>query len=248
MTQYQSGLDALTALHATNEDSGSKSEFATFKSGTSYIVKVVDKSAVQLAYGYGSFNDNINSFVAKNPSKRNAKGYVDGDETPWDKASAYHKAKSAVYTDENGQLAYKYAGKPRFAMAFFDVNTGEYIIVDLTKNQALAVSAVIAKNEKKLDKKPFELEKTGTGTSTAVTLSPLDLDDLTDAQQAKFADAPKEFDPSVFTGIWYEKDDEEQIADLRKSGFDVSLLGYDATTTSDSPPSTTDIDEDSLPF
>lgn len=247
MTQFQSGLDALAALNATNDGGNeTKNEFSTFKSGTTYLVKVVDKSAVQLAYGYGSFNDGVNSFVAKNPSKRNAKGYVESNPTPWDRASAYHKSKSEVYTDDHGQLAYKYAGKPRFAMAFYSLDESKFIVVDLTKNQAQAVAAVIAKNEKKLDKKPFELEKTGTGTSTAVTLSPLDLDDLTEKQQAVFEAAPKEFDASVFDGIWYEKDDEEQIADLRKTGFDISLIGI---TNGDNPPATDgDIDEGDLPF
>ena len=248
--QFTSGLEALSALQATNDGGNApKNEFSPFKSGTSYLVKVVDKSAVQLAYGYGSFNDGIHSFVAKNPSKRNAKGYVESNPTPWDKASSYFKAKSEVYTDENGQLAYKYSGKPRFAMAFYCLNEGKFIVVDLTKNQAQAVAAVITKNEKKLDKKPFELEKIGTGTSTAVTLSPLDLDDLTEKQQVVFESAPKDFDTSVFDGIWYEKDDEEQIADLRKTGIDPTVLGYstatnDATST-EAPP----VDDDGgLPF
>src|SRR5690606_20962652 len=152
---------------------------------------------------------------------------------------------SEVYTDEHGQLAYKYAGKPRFAMALYSLDEAKFIVIDLTKNQAQAVAAVIAKNEKKLDKKPFEIEKTGTGKDTKVTLSPLDLDDLTEKQQAVFEAAPKEFDTSVFDGIWYEKDDEEQIADLRKTGFDLSLIGI---TNGDNPPPADDEDDsDSLP-
>lgn len=250
MTQFTNGLDALNALNASNEGDGSSREFTSLKSGSKYIVKVIDKAAVQMAYSYGIFKQ-INSFVAKNPSTRSATGWPTDNLTPWDKAFLYHKNKSKDFNDEHGQEASKYRAKQRFAMAFYDLDQGDYIIVDLSKKQAQAIAATITKYEKKLDKLAFELAKEGTGTATTVSLSPvLDMEeDLTDKQNENFAKAPKEFDHAVFNGIWYEQDEAQMVALLKQAGFDVSLIGYDATPTQDSAePITLPDDEGNLPF
>ena len=242
--QYTSGLDALNALNETNESGGNNAEFAKFGSGSKYIVKVVDKAAVQMAYVYGIFKQ-INSFVAKEPSTKSKNGYPVDNLTPFDKAWKYHKDRSKDFSDADGQEASKYRAKTRFAFALYDLDTGAYIIVDLSKNQAQAIATVISKNEAKLGKKAFELEKTGQGTSTSVILSPLDLDDLTDKQRENFDKAPTEFDQSVFNGIWYEQDEAQQVALLRQAGFDVTKIGFEANaseTGADIP------DESDLPF
>ena len=243
--QFASGLDALNALNETNEGTGGGgAEFASFKSGTKYIVRVIDKAAVQMAFSYGIFKQ-VNSFVAKEPSKKSANGYPVADYTPWDKAWKYHKDLSEDFSDAHGQEASKYRCKQRFAMAFYDLDAGAYIIVDVSKKQAQAIAAVIAKNEAKLTKKAFELEKVGTGTSTSVMLSPLDLDDLTDKQRENFDKAPAEFDQNVFNGIWYEQDEAQQVALLKQAGFDVTKIGY----TADAPPANDGVPtEDELPF
>lgn len=249
MTQFTSGMDALNALNETNEG-GSSREFTSLKSGSKYIVRVIDKAAVQMAFTYGIFKQ-VNSFVAKVPSVKSLKGYPTEKLTPWDKAWKYHKDLSQDFSDEHGQEASKYRCKQRFAMAFFALDQGEYIIVDVSKKQAQAIAAVIAKNEKKLGNKAFELEKVGTGTSTSVMLSPLDLDDLTDKQRANFAKAPTEFDHSIFNGIWYEQDEAQQVALLRQAGFAVEKIGYsavaDAGETGDDIPNEDD-GSDPLPF
>src|SRR5690606_6214336 len=145
---------------------------------------------------------------------------------------------SQDFSDAHGQEAAKYRAKQRFAFALYDLDAGAYIIVDLSKNQAQAIATVIAKNEAKLGKKAFELEKNGSGTSTSVMLSLLDLEDLTDKQRANFDKAPETFDPSVFNGLWYEQDEEQQVALLRQVGFPVDKIGFDGAG---APPSTTDI-------
>jgi len=242
MSQFTSGLDALNALNATNEGGGSGREFTSIKSGSKFLVKVVDKTAVQMAYSFGIFKQ-INSFVAKNPSTRSATGWPTDNLTPWDKAFLYHKNKSKDFNDEHGQEASKYRAKQRFAMAFFDIDQGDYIIVDLSKKQAQAIAATITKYEKKLGKLAFELAKEGTGTATTVSLSPvLDMDDdLTDKQRENFAKAPAEFDHAIFNGIWYEQDEAQMVTLLRQAGFDVTLIGYsassDASETNEQPPS-----------
>lgn len=230
MTQFTSGLDALNALNETNEGGGG-AEFTSFKTGTSLKVKVIDKAAVQMAYSYGIFKK-VNSFVAANPAKRDKFGNPIDNLTPWDKAYKYYKGKSEVYTDANGVEASKYRAKPRFAFAFYDLTSGEIIIVDLSKNQAQAVAATIAKYEKRLDKLAFELSKEGTGTSTTVSLTPLiDMEeDLTDKERENFAKAPTEIPTSTFDGIWYEQDEAQMVELLRQSGFDVTVLGYEASS------------------
>lgn len=227
MTKYQAGADALNALNDTNDGSGGGMEFAPFKSGTTYIVKVLGTADLISFYSYGIYK-RVNSFVAKNPSKKSKKGYPVENLTPWDKAWKYHADKSKEWGDKHSQEAQKYRARQRFAMGFFDLDSGEPIIVDLSKNQAQAVHSVIQKYKDRLDQFAFELSKTGSGTNTAVslTLIPL-LDDLTEQQRKNFENAPAEFDMKLFDGILYEMDEDEQIEKLHEAGFDVTLIGYD---------------------
>lgn len=225
MAEVLSGNDALDALNQT-DDGGNGVEFSSFKSGTTYLVKVLGTADLIQFYSYGIYNK-VNSFVAKNPSKKSAKGYPVEDLTPWDKAWKYHKDKSEEFSDHHSQEAGKYRAKQRFAMGFIDLDTGEPIIIDVSKNQAQAIHASIKKNEKKLGKKAFELSKEGFGKYTTVSLMPEDLEDLTEKQQENFEKAPEEFDMALFDGILYEADEDEQVQRLQQAGFDVTLIGYE---------------------
>lgn len=235
---YSSGQSALDALNRKSD--GGK--FASFKSGTDYRVRVLGTVDLMVFRSYGIFNE-INSFVADKPSQYSAKGYPVADMTPWDKASEYYsklafdaegdKAKQ----DELRAEARKYRGKERFAMGFINLENGEPIIIDLSKKQAAAVHATILKNESKLGKKAFEIEKTGSGQSTAVIFSPLDLDDLSQAELANFNKHDgAHFDHEVFKGVLYEADEAEQIELLVKAGFDISLIGLDAPAPTEETP------------
>lgn len=236
MSQYQAGADALDALNATNEGGASnKTEFASFKSGTAYKVRVLGTSNLIRYYGYGIYKK-VNSFVAKNPSKKNAKGFPVDDLTPWDKAFQYYqdlkfKARDAGDSkaeEEYGNLAYQFKPKERFALGFIDLATGEPIIIDLSKKQAQSVHAVINKNAKKLDKVAFELSKNGSGQATTVMLNIIfDFDeDLSEKERENFAKFDgKEFDMTLFDGLLYEADEKEQIDNLVAAGFDISLIG-----------------------
>lgn len=236
MAQFQSGADALNLLNATNEGgSGSKAEFAKFSSGTSYKVRVLGTTNLITFYSYGIYK-RVNSFTAKNPSVKNAKGFAESNFTPWDLASNYYsdlkrKAEDAGQTakvEEYKAEAGKYRAKERYALGFIDLETGEPIIVDLSKKQAQGVHAIIKKYEKKLGKLAFELAKTGSSTSTVVSLSPIiDMDDdLSDKERENFAKLDgKEFDMTLFDGLLYEADDKEQIENLVAAGFDITLIG-----------------------
>lgn len=237
MTQFQSGADAINALNATNEGGGSKAEFSPLKSGSSYKVRVLGTSDLIRFYSYGIFKV-INSFTAKNPSVKNARGFAESNLTPWDLAAKYYQDKKFAAEDAGqsaqaekfGIEASKYRAKERYALGFIDLATGEPIIVDLSKKQAQGVHAVITKNAKKLDKVAFELSKQGSGTSTTVMLSVIfDLDeDLSDKERDNFAKlAGAEFDMTLFDGLLYEADDAEQIENLVRAGFDPSLIGLE---------------------
>lgn len=255
MTQYTNGLDALNALTASNDGGGNDSEFTSFSSGTSLKVRVIGRAAVQMAYGYSIYKK-VNSFVAKNPSTRDENGYVTDNLTPWDKASEFYRKQSKQFQDAMSQEAYKYAGKPRFAMAFVNLTDGATIIIDLSKNQAQAIAGTIAKYEKKLDKLAFELSKEGSSTNTKVTLTPIiDMDeDLTDVERANFAKGPtmETFDHAIFNGIWYEQNEDQMVALLRQAGFDVTKIGYssvaDASETAETNDETPNEDDGDLPF
>lgn len=227
MTKYQAGADALNALNHTDEG-GSGIEFTSFKSGTTLHVKVLGTADLISFYSYGIYKQ-VNSFVAKNPSKKSAKGYPVENLTPWDLAWKYHKDLSEDFSDHHGQEAGKYRAKQRFAMGFYDLDSGEPIIIDVSKNQAQAIHGAIKKYEKKIGKLAFELSKEGSSTSTTVSLTPvLDMEeDLSDKQRSNFDKAPSEFDMTLFDGLLYEADEEEQIKLLGQAGFDVSLIGLD---------------------
>jgi hypothetical protein len=252
MSQFQSGADALNALNATNEGGGSKAEFASFKSGTSYKVRVLGTADLIRFYSYGIFKK-VNSFVAKNPSVKNAKGFPVENLTPWDLAWKYYqdlafKARDNGDTkaeEEHRNNAYQFKAKERYALGFIDLATGEPIIVDLSKKQAQTVHAVIKKNEKKLGKVAFELSKSGSGQQTTVMLSLLfDLDeDLDDKERKNFeAYEGREFDMSLFDGLLYEADDKEMTESLVAAGFDISLIGLSIGA------SGTDLKEDDYQF
>src|SRR5690625_5233002 len=246
MTKFQAGADALNALNQ-EEESSNNAEFSRFSSGTKYTVKVLGTADLISFYSYGIFNQ-INSFVAKNPSKKSARGNPVENYTPWDLAWKYHADKSEEFGDKHSQEAYKYKPKQRFALGFIDLDTGEPIIVDLSRNQAQAVHGVIKRSEKRLARMAFELRKDGQGTSTTVSLTPLFVEDLDEKQAKNFENAPDEFDMDLFDGILYEMDEEEQIEKLIEVGFDVSLIGLDAPEKSDEDEEPLDIEDDDLPF
>jgi hypothetical protein len=235
MTQFQSGADALSALNAVAEGGGTKQGFSSFKSGTEYKVRVLGTADLIRFYSYGIFGK-VNSFVAKSPSVKNAKGFPVENLTSWDRAWKHYQDLAFAARDkgdtkaeeEYRNNAYQFKAKERYALGFIDLATGEPIIVDLSKKQAQLVHAVIKKNEKKLSKVAFELAKTGSGQSTTVMLSLLfDLDDDLNEKERKNFDKydDKEFDMALFDGLLYEADEKEMTESLVAAGFDITLIG-----------------------
>lgn len=254
MSNYVKGADAIDVLNQ-EDGGGNDMEFSSFKSGTTYFVKVLGTSDLIQFFSYGIFKQ-VNSFVAEKPSKKSAAGNPVEDLTPWDRAWKYHKDLSEDWTDEHGKEASKYRPKQRFAMGFFDLTSGEPIIVDVSKNQAQAIHGSIKKFEKRLGQMAFELAKEGSGRDTVVSLTPVMFpeEDLTEQQQKHLAETPETFDMKLFDGILYEADEDEQIENLIKAGFDISLIGLEAPAKKDADEAEEidgadiDISDDDLPF
>lgn len=247
MTKFVSGADALDVLNQ-EESGGNNAEFSSFKSGTTYFVKVLGTADLIQFFSYGIFKQ-VNSFVAEKPSKKSANGFPTDNLTPWDKAFLYHRNLSEEWTDEHGQEAAKYRPKQRFAMGFFDLTSGEPIIIDVSKNQAQAIYGNIKKYEKRLDQMAFELSKQGSGRDTTVSLSPVMFpeEDLTEQQQKNLAEAPESFDMKLFDGILFEADEAQQIENLIQAGFDISLIGLEAPKKEDGG-EPLEVTDDMLPF
>jgi hypothetical protein len=249
MSNIQKGAEALGALNATNEGGagGEDIKFTSFKSGTSIKVAVPSASALIRFYSYGAYKSvlngaKVNTFVAKNPSVKNAKGFPVENLTAWDQAFKYYQDLKFAARDKGnaeeeeklGNLAYQFKPKERYAFAFYDLSEkGKPMFIDISKNQAQVIHGVIKKFEKKLGKVAFELSKQGSGKNTTVSLTPfIDHDeDLNDKEREAFANVTggEEFDMSLFDGLLYEADEKEQLNNLAVAGFDLALIGADET-------------------
>lgn len=252
LAKYQGGADALDALET---EKGGDMEFYSLRSGSSVKVRVLGLRDMIRFRSYGIFKQ-INSFVAENPSVYSDKDYPKSNFTPWD--LAFNHYSDLAFEEENEKVqkelrqeGRKYLGKDRYALGFIDLETGLPIIIDFSKKQAKSVHGVFKKNEKKLDKKAFEIEKSGSGTDTVVTAASLDMDDLSTKEKKNFDKYDdKEFDMNLFDDILYVADEKEQVELLTDAGFDVTLIGFKKEESDGPPPpdKVGDVDDDDLPF
>lgn len=243
MAEVFFGEDALARGAESNEGGGGGAEFTSFKSGTLKKVKAANMSktggyipATMAYFAYGSFKPQVNTFVAKEPSKKSKKGYPVENLTPWDLAWKFHADKSEKFQDAHSQEAYKYLPKLKYATAFIDLETGEPIFVEFTKKQFDDdIKPVLTRYAKKLDTMAFELSKDGKSTSTKVSLSPIiDVEeDLSADEQKHLKESESILEPSHFEGLLYERDEKEMIQGLMVMGFDVTKIGLTPVTSED---------------
>ena len=231
-----------SALSESGGNGGRASTFASFKSGSSYKVRI---NSLDDVVGYEA-----------------ASVFKVFDTTPVEKKSLYHKAAELLYQDAKNakdestseairKQAYLVKPKPRYILAAIDLETGEKLYVDLTKNQAKAVIAVVQKKAKKLDSLAFELTKTGESTSTAVSLTQLDEDELDAKELENFGKSKGiEFADEDFEALLQYKGEDEQLDDLYQ--FDRKLAdrvaGKPSVNASKAAEPDPDVDEDDLPF
>ena len=217
------------AESAMSEGSSNVSKaLKTFKSGTTYKVRVPSISDF-VEY----FNHSVFKVFYSCPCTR-----ANGEPDAYDKAvdllyQDADKAKKAgdePLAEELRKQAYTLKAKPRYLFGFFNLEDGEPLIIDVSKKQAQVLILGIEKFAKKLNKVAFEISKTGSGQSTTVSIMPvLDMDDdlSKDEQKAFETTKDKDFDDDIYGKVLKVKTEDEQIADLRAFGFDVSRLGYD---------------------
>src|SRR5699024_9604314 len=117
---------------------GQSNEFTYLKSGDEFIVKVPGINMIS-EYVYGSFSKKIYSFIAENPSEKSAKGFPVKNSTPFDLAWKFYKDQSNDWQDEMSQEASHYRCQRKFTIGFYDLDSGEPIMIEFTRNQANAV-------------------------------------------------------------------------------------------------------------
>lgn len=224
--QITSGLDALNMLNDEGQG-GQQNEFSSLKSGDSRKVKVIEFGDFIGVHTYSIFRV-VNTFTPEKMPKLSAKGYPVDGLTPFDKAWKYHKDLSEEFGDHHSTESSKYRLKPRFAFGFYDLDEKKPIVLDFSKKQAQGLIQVIQKqsDQGRLGKRAFELSKSGSGTGTTVSLTPEIIEDLSPEQAKAFEEAPDEFDKTLFDGLYYVMNEEQQIEALTQAGFDVSLIGY----------------------
>lgn len=230
------GTAALGALNNSG-GSGPSAEITPFKSGTTLKVRIKGTEDIAQYYGYGVFKK-VFTFVPAKPAERNERGFITANPTVWDRAAQYYfelaKKASKEEAEKLKQEARKYTGKERYLMGFYDLTQGKDIVIDLSKTQAQAVYETIKEYADDYEDLAFKLSKKGESTSTTVTLTPIVnmKKDLDDAEMENFnKSAGEPFDQSLFDNVLYEADEEEQIENLKKAGFDVSLIGIDDEST-----------------
>lgn len=124
---------------------------------------------------------------------------------------------NTALAEQLGKHAYNLTAKPRYLFGFINLENGEPIIIDLSKKQAQGIITTIKKYEKRLNQLAFEISKTGSGQSTAVTINPLMFldEDLTEKELANFkATEGKQVPDEVYENCLYVKQVRENAQDL----------------------------------
>ncbi|MGR6115850.1 hypothetical protein ACTHHL_04565 [Aeribacillus composti] len=220
------GADAAKSATTEQQQDASKA-LVTLKSGTTLKVRVLSKDDSAEYFAASVFKVFNTTPVAPDNLYQKAANIL------FEQAK---KAKSDAEAEELKTQARQLKPKPRYLFGFINLENGEPIVVDLSKAQAQVVYQALDKYEKKIGKVAFELSKSGTGTSTVVSFSPiLDMDeDLTEVERKNFEEADdEEFPAELFEKVLYMKTEAEQIEDLKAFGFDVSLLGLEGSSESE---------------
>lgn len=256
MAKFTTGDNAIDDLLKDNSGGSDAYGFAKYPIKVRFLSV---KDQLMKYRAYGAYNE-VDTFVADNPSVYNAKGYPQKNLTPWDIVSeaysqrAFDAEEAGASKDEVKELrdlAYKYRGKERYMFGAIDLATGEPVLIDLTKNQAQIVYTAVKKAEAKLGKKAFEIEKTGSGKNTVVTCTALDLDDLTEKEAEAFEKAASaEISASEMYEALYEADAKEQIELLKQTKIDPAEFGLTVPEEQgeEKPSEGLEINDEDLPF
>jgi hypothetical protein len=225
----KTGADAAASAVAEKSDKS----FSKFSPGTTYRVRIASIADLVEYFAHGDKNSGIKtSACAKHLGQPDL--YDAAVDVLYKEANALEESGDDAGAKAKKDEAYRLKAKPRYIRGFYNLADGKPLVIDLTKNQSKLVTQALEKNAKKIANRAFELEKKGSGTDTTVTLTILDDDDLTPAEQKNFAALDgKEFDHDLFEVISL-RDQEGQIADLIAFGFDVSKIGVNISVSTSS--------------
>lgn len=219
------------AMEAAGEESVDYSDILKpFSSGKSYNVRVPDPIA------FVEYNAHSVYKVFYTTPCTSASGekdlYCKATDMLFNDAKKAKEAGNDEQDEELRDLAHQLKKRPRYMIGFFSLETGEPIIIDVTKNQADAITDVMKKRKNRLNDYAFNVSKTGKGQSTKVALELiLDPEEELEAEEQKHFKATegKEFDEGLFEKVLSVAGEEQQIKDLEAFGFDVTRLGVEST-------------------
>jgi hypothetical protein len=214
-----------------------------FKSGQSYRVRVPDLTT------FASYaNHSVYKVFYSTPCSKKAGqpcAYCEATDKLYKEADLLEKSGNKKAAEDKKNEAYQLKAKDRVMFGFFNLEDGKPIILDMTNKQGRALYTALKKNEKRLNSFAFEVAKEGESTSTTVSLTLLMEDDLTDKERKYFEEtAEKEFDMSLFEGVFELKSYDEQVEDVLRFGVDLKGSGK----AGDDVQPVDDAGEDDLPF
>jgi hypothetical protein len=215
-----------------NQGEGNKSIKRYLKDGETMLVRFPN---VQTGiYTYKSHSD----FEAE--IRPHACYKMKGEEDLYDKAAEVLIKEAATFWRQGDKDKYKeirsysnrFEDKPRVILGSYDLETGEEILFDLAGKHAKPIVEVLKENRDDLHETPFKLKRSGTNQDTNYTLMAVKLNKLTEQQQEHFNNAKEEFDTALYEKSLFYKNEQSQLRDLEKMGFDVSRLNGEQPTTS----------------
>jgi hypothetical protein len=241
----------ITFGEAANMESMSAGEkeklLVSFKSGTTYVVRVIspnDVAGVMMNGVYQCFNS-----VMAEPDDLYAKaqkviyGYADEAKAVGDteKEKEYKDLAKLLYPEK------------RFFRGFINLDTGKHIIIDLSNKQNNVILEAIKENKDELKDYAFKLQKTGSGQNTNVSLSIIvQKSKLTPTQAQNFEQtADAEFTKEMFVDAIPKATEAQRIEHLRKfeAKYGVSILSkLGIAGSSDEEHTPVDVNEEVLPF
>lgn len=111
--------------------------------------------------------------------------------------------------------------RKRYVFAFGDLMTGEIKILDVSKNQAIALLSSLREYEEELGEVAFTLKRTGEGTATSYVLNPiLKMKNEEPAQFHAFDGMTVE--DAFFNQVLNVRDEEFVVKTLAEAGFPVA--------------------------
>lgn len=204
------GLNAIEKLNETRETN--KNALKYLKAGESLVVSIPSTEEVAQVYTHGVFGVFNTCQCTKEDLFDQAVDYL------------YSQANNETNEDRKKELkdkAYQLKAKPRFLFGFHDLETGEPILIDASKKQGQTLFAIISEYAEELDSYAFKLSKAEGG---VMSLTPI-LKGLTTTQKDNFeATKGKELDGKLYENAIFKRDLNGQKEDLKKFGFDLSLI------------------------